>query len=183
MFSMCSELTPRAPIPDTRIPQVMQPCLYGEAKETMKRAIRIINDLDNTGMETLDLFLPKLRMYLLGVLPSIELKNDEKSDCTIITTTTRVTTTATSPTTEAALLLSGMSTTSDTNASDDIQISATSIAVSKNSDDIQSVVLQKGEFVRERTAARIFALHSLLEKTEPGSLLSLFNPYLMIISS
>ena len=26
MFSMCSELTPRAPIPDTRIPQLMQPC-------------------------------------------------------------------------------------------------------------------------------------------------------------
>ena len=26
MFSMCSELTPRAPIPDTRIPQFMQPC-------------------------------------------------------------------------------------------------------------------------------------------------------------
>ena len=25
MFSMCSELTPRAPIPDTRIPQLMQP--------------------------------------------------------------------------------------------------------------------------------------------------------------
>ena len=28
MFSMCSELTPRAPIPDTRIPQLMQPCVY-----------------------------------------------------------------------------------------------------------------------------------------------------------
>ena len=26
MFSMCSELTPRARIPDTRIPQLMQPC-------------------------------------------------------------------------------------------------------------------------------------------------------------
>ena len=26
MFSMCSELTPRAHIPDTRIPQLMQPC-------------------------------------------------------------------------------------------------------------------------------------------------------------
>ena len=26
MFSMCSELTPRARIPDTRIPQYMQPC-------------------------------------------------------------------------------------------------------------------------------------------------------------
>ena len=28
MFSMCSELTPRAPIPDTRIPQLMQPWIY-----------------------------------------------------------------------------------------------------------------------------------------------------------
>ena len=27
MFSMCSELTPRARIPDTRIPQLMQPCV------------------------------------------------------------------------------------------------------------------------------------------------------------
>ena len=27
MFSMCSELTPRAHIPDNRIPQLMQPCL------------------------------------------------------------------------------------------------------------------------------------------------------------
>ena len=26
MFSMCSELNPRARIPDTRIPQLMQPC-------------------------------------------------------------------------------------------------------------------------------------------------------------
>ena len=26
MFSMCSELTPHACIPDTRIPQLMQPC-------------------------------------------------------------------------------------------------------------------------------------------------------------
>ena len=27
MFSMCSELTPRARIPDIRIPQLMQPCV------------------------------------------------------------------------------------------------------------------------------------------------------------
>ena len=31
MFSMCSELTPRAPIPDTRIPQLMQP--WGQGGE------------------------------------------------------------------------------------------------------------------------------------------------------
>ena len=28
MFSTCSELTPRARIPDTRIPQLMQPWMY-----------------------------------------------------------------------------------------------------------------------------------------------------------
>ena len=28
MFSMCSEHAPRARIPDTRIPQLMQPCQY-----------------------------------------------------------------------------------------------------------------------------------------------------------
>ena len=28
MFSMCSEFTPRAPVPDNRIPQLMQPCSY-----------------------------------------------------------------------------------------------------------------------------------------------------------
>ena len=28
MFSMCSKLTPRARILDTRIPQLMQPCLH-----------------------------------------------------------------------------------------------------------------------------------------------------------
>ena len=33
MFSMCSELTPRAPIPDTRIPQLMQP--WGGGKTQM----------------------------------------------------------------------------------------------------------------------------------------------------
>ena len=27
MFSMCSELTPRAPVPDNRTPQLMQPWL------------------------------------------------------------------------------------------------------------------------------------------------------------
>ena len=28
MFSMCSELTPHAPIPDSRIAQFMQPCVW-----------------------------------------------------------------------------------------------------------------------------------------------------------
>ena len=30
MFSMCSELTPRAHVPDNRIPQLMQPCLIDD---------------------------------------------------------------------------------------------------------------------------------------------------------
>ena len=32
MFSMCSEHTPRARIPDTRIPQLMQPCFQPKQK-------------------------------------------------------------------------------------------------------------------------------------------------------
>ena len=35
MFSMCSELTPCAPIPVTRIPQFMQPCVYIEINSTI----------------------------------------------------------------------------------------------------------------------------------------------------
>ena len=31
MFSTCSELTPRAPIPDDRMEQIMQPCVYDYA--------------------------------------------------------------------------------------------------------------------------------------------------------
>ena len=34
MFSMCSELAPRAHIPDTRIPQLMQPCIYNNHKKS-----------------------------------------------------------------------------------------------------------------------------------------------------
>ena len=33
MFSMRSELTPRVGIPDTRIPQLMQPCLLVRPQE------------------------------------------------------------------------------------------------------------------------------------------------------
>ena len=33
MFSMCSELTPRARILDTRIPQLMQPCFQGAEEQ------------------------------------------------------------------------------------------------------------------------------------------------------
>ena len=36
MFSMCSELTPRARIPDTRIPQLMQPWLRAQQKSLHK---------------------------------------------------------------------------------------------------------------------------------------------------
>ena len=39
MFSMCSELTPRARIPDTRIPQLMQPCLHMQSMQFLKQAI------------------------------------------------------------------------------------------------------------------------------------------------
>ena len=36
MFSICSELTPRAPIPDTRIPQLMQPWRTKDILEDQK---------------------------------------------------------------------------------------------------------------------------------------------------
>ena len=36
MFSMCSELTPRARIPDTRIPQFMQPWLWLLKRSTIQ---------------------------------------------------------------------------------------------------------------------------------------------------
>ena len=40
MFSMCSELTPRAPIPDTRIPQLMQPWYQIQTQNTNVRSVR-----------------------------------------------------------------------------------------------------------------------------------------------
>ena len=42
MFSMCSELTPRAPIPDTRIPQLMQPCCLVYQKITLFHCSKIL---------------------------------------------------------------------------------------------------------------------------------------------
>ena len=39
MFSMCSELTPRARIPDTRIPQLMQPCLQMLGAKNLERKL------------------------------------------------------------------------------------------------------------------------------------------------
>ena len=40
MFSMCSELTPRAPVPDNRIPQLMQP--WSELTKTTRTSCSII---------------------------------------------------------------------------------------------------------------------------------------------
>ena len=39
MFSMCSELTPRAHIPDTGIPQLMQPCTGAMSYTTIHYAV------------------------------------------------------------------------------------------------------------------------------------------------
>ena len=36
MFSMCSELTPRAHVPDNRIPQLMQPCSFPTLMSSMR---------------------------------------------------------------------------------------------------------------------------------------------------
>ena len=40
MFSMCSELTPRAPVPDNRIPQLMQPCQWELQNDFCTRSTR-----------------------------------------------------------------------------------------------------------------------------------------------
>ena len=45
MFSMCSELTPRAPIPDTRIPQLMQPCAYPNHSLESDEILKILSNL------------------------------------------------------------------------------------------------------------------------------------------
>ena len=44
MFSMCSKLTPHARIPDTRIPQFMQPC--SEIESFRQDRIKGIRDTD-----------------------------------------------------------------------------------------------------------------------------------------
>ena len=61
MFSMCSELTPRAHIPDTRIPQLMQPCCHilltespcitASVTAVMIMIIRILNLKENAETE------------------------------------------------------------------------------------------------------------------------------------
>ena len=40
MFSMCSEFTPRARIPDTRIPQLMQPCTVLATTKSVSSSIQ-----------------------------------------------------------------------------------------------------------------------------------------------
>ena len=44
MFSMCSELTPRAPIPDSRIAQFMQPCLTDE--EVLEYFVHVVGSMN-----------------------------------------------------------------------------------------------------------------------------------------
>ena len=51
MFSMCSELTPCARIPDTRIPQLMQPCARLTIDACSEELADIIVDpMDNVEM-------------------------------------------------------------------------------------------------------------------------------------
>ena len=42
MFSMCSELTPRAHVPDNRIPQLMQPC--EDSKRKKRNSLSLLTD-------------------------------------------------------------------------------------------------------------------------------------------
>ena len=60
MFSMCSELTPRARIPDTRIPQLMQPC-HGLL---MMKGISIMGEIPFAG----------LSLFSLDILTTIKRK-------------------------------------------------------------------------------------------------------------
>ena len=45
MFSMCSKLTPRARIPDTRIPQLMQPCFTSANYEQLRAINHILSNI------------------------------------------------------------------------------------------------------------------------------------------
>ena len=45
MFSMCSELTPRSPVPDNRIPQLMQPCSKPLPAISDHRHLRFVHTL------------------------------------------------------------------------------------------------------------------------------------------
>ena len=68
MFSMCSELTPRARIPDTRIPQLMQPCqgirsLLWIPAEMIKRKI-ILQCIPNTTLWSRASWLRLLRFKI-----------------------------------------------------------------------------------------------------------------------
>ena len=46
MFSMCSELTPRARILDTRIPQLMQPCSGNVASFFTPKKYQLLSETD-----------------------------------------------------------------------------------------------------------------------------------------
>ena len=52
MFSMCSELTPRARILDTRIPQLMQPCTL--VSPFMNKILKLDFELDFDIIENSD---------------------------------------------------------------------------------------------------------------------------------
>ena len=60
MFSMCSELTPRAPIPDSRIAQFMQPCLSTPQPSGCKRLPRwFLDTFIRRGFHRLDAYTVK----------------------------------------------------------------------------------------------------------------------------
>ena len=77
MFSMCSELTPRAPILDTRIAQLMQPCclasiIYHEAARTFPVHVHFfcIDNDDNFQLEWCSNIKIFRVMVVVGLTPT-----------------------------------------------------------------------------------------------------------------
>ena len=65
MFSMCAELTPRAPIPDSRIAQFMQPCLSTPQPSGCKRLPRwFLDTFIRRGFHRLDAYTVKAVKFL-----------------------------------------------------------------------------------------------------------------------
>ena len=66
MFSMCSELTQRARIPDTRIPQLMQPCT--QVEHTKRAEFKV--DLEQQDLQALCIFgvFSVYSLYSLSIL-------------------------------------------------------------------------------------------------------------------
>ena len=62
MFSMCSELTPRAPIPDGRMEQIMQPCQEKHLDEKINDVVHPVESRDFYRLEPIFCVLVGLKV-------------------------------------------------------------------------------------------------------------------------